>query len=81
MSDLNMTKRNYEWRSIPSVPKVEVTRDGEVRYARGKEQYDSRGSLIRPERFITYEDGHPMSIQMLIFKAFPDIPMRYVPTR
>lgn len=67
-----MPDRNYEWRSIPDVPDIEVTRDGDIKY-KGRERYDIPSVVAL--------DGTRMSIQMLIYKAFPDIPMRYTPTR
>lgn len=70
-------KRNYEFRSIPEVPYIEVSRDGDVRYQKGKEQYDRRGALIDPHLLIKKADGKVRPIQAFITKAFPDIPMRY----
>lgn len=70
-------KRNYEWRSIPEVPNLEVTRDGEVRYKKGKEKYDSKGALINPNRNIRDTEGNARYVQQIITKAFPDIPMRH----
>jgi hypothetical protein len=64
-------ERNYEWRSIPEVADIEVTRDGDIKF-KGRERYDI-GSVVDL-------DGTRMSIQMLISRAFPDIPMRFTPT-
>lgn len=72
--------RNYELRSIPEIPYIGVTRDGEVRYQKGREQYDSKGARYDPRRFVRNPDGTPISIQMFVHKAFPDIPMRVTPT-
>jgi hypothetical protein len=69
--------RNYEFRSISSVPYVETNRDGDLRFKKGKEQYRN-GKLRRPEEFIKNSKGEPMPVQWLIFKAFPDIPLRSV---
>lgn len=63
--------RNYEWRSIPEVPDIEVRRDGDIKF-KGVERYDITT--------VTDVHGTRMTIQMLISKAFPDIPMRYTPT-
>jgi hypothetical protein len=70
-------KRNYEWRSIPEVLFIEVTRDGDVRYQKGKEKYDSKGALIDPRQFTVDLLGSRKIIQQIITKAFPDIPMRH----
>jgi len=65
-------KRNYEFRTIPGVnPDIRVSRDGEVQ-VKGVTRYDVK---------ITAIDGTRMSTQMAIHKAFPDIPLRYAPTR
>lgn len=64
-----MSERNYERRSIPELPDYTVTRDGEVQY-KGRDKYDTGG-------VVTDINGTRMTIQMFIFKAFPDIPMRY----
>jgi hypothetical protein len=64
--------RNYEWRSIPEVPDIEVRRDGDIKF-KGKERYDITSVVML--------DGTRISVQMLISKAFPDIPMRFPPTR
>jgi hypothetical protein len=69
-------KRNYEWRSIPEVAYLEVTRDGEVRYQKGKEKYID-GALVNPQRYLRDARGNWKSIQQIITKAFPDIPMRH----
>jgi len=77
----NEKKRNYEWRGVPGFPRIQVTRDGEIRYQKGKERYTRDGALIRPEFGWRNPDGSAMSIQMMIHKAFPDIPMRWVPNQ
>lgn len=70
-------KHNYEFRSIPEVSNIEVSRDGDVRYQKGKERYTPKGALIDPSRDIRDTNGYPRSIQAIITKAFPDIPMRH----
>lgn len=72
--------RNYEFRTLPFVSYIEVSRDGELRYQKGKTQYRN-GMARRPEEFLKNEQGEPMTIQMMIHLAFPDIPMRITPTR
>jgi hypothetical protein len=67
-----MTERNYEWRSTPEVPDIEVRRDGDIKF-KGRERYDITS--------VTDIDGNRMSVQMLVWKTFPDIPMREKPTR
>jgi hypothetical protein len=71
-----MSKRNNEWRSIPEVAYIEVTRDGEVRYQKGQEQYVD-GMLTNPMRHLRDAQGNWKTVQQIITKAFPDIPMRY----
>lgn len=67
-----MTKRNYEFRSVPGVHSdIKVSRDGEVQ-VKGRTTYSMST--------ITAQDGTQMTIQMCIYKAFPDIPMRYTPS-
>ncbi|UTN92047.1 hypothetical protein SEA_DARBY_42 [Arthrobacter phage Darby] len=67
--------RNYEFRSIPGVSdNLKVSRDGDVQL-NGTVVYDP----IR--RHIRKNDGESISIQMAIHLAFPDIPMRHIPTR
>jgi hypothetical protein len=73
-----MMKRNTEFRTWKTCPYIEVNRDGEVRYQKGKEQYRG-GSLIRPEEFIKNSKNEPRPIQWMIFKAFPDIPLLSAP--
>lgn len=69
--------RNYEFRSIPGVAdSLKVSRDGEVQL-NGEVTHDSAFTL----RGIRQHDGTYISIQMAVFRAFPDIPMRYAPTR
>ena len=71
----NEKKRNYEFRSVPGVAKnLKVSRDGEVQI-NGKPFHEVNQKGIR-----THE-GTWISVQMAIHKAFPDIPMREVPTR
>lgn len=67
-------KRNHEWRSIPEVPDIEVNRDGELRVLNfnGHKRYNL-GTVVDIH-------GNRMTIQMMISKAFPDIPMRVTPT-
>lgn len=65
-------KRNYEWRSIREVPGLEVTRDGDLR-RNGTGNHVGGG-------VVTDVNGEHMTIQMMISKAFPDIPMRETPT-
>lgn len=67
---MTTAKHNYERRSIPEVPKMTVTRDGDLQY-KGRDTYD--GTVVDI-------NGNRMTIQMMIFKAFPDIPMRTTPT-
>ena len=69
--------RNYEFRSIPGVAKnLKVSRDGELQL-NGKHHHTNEIVL----RGIRKHDGTYISIQMAIHLSFPDIPMRYVPTR
>lgn len=70
-------KRNYEFRTWKTCPYIEVSRDGEVRYQKGKEHYQG-GKLIPAREFIKDSKGHRRPIQWMIFKTFPDIPMRHV---
>lgn len=65
-------KRNYERRSIPEVPDYTVTRDGDLQY-KGRDWYGSGGGVV------TDINGNRMTLQMFIYKAFPDIPMRETP--
>lgn len=70
-----MEERNYEFRSIPGVSdSIKVSRDGDVRI-NGRDRYDMSASGI-PKH-----DGTAISIQMAIHLAFPDIPMRHIPTK
>ena len=67
--------RNYEFRNIPGVSKsIKVSRDGDVEI-NGVSRYDMSASGI------SKSDGTKISVQMAIHLAFPDIPMRYTPTR
>ncbi|QFG09151.1 hypothetical protein PBI_SPORTO_43 [Arthrobacter phage Sporto] len=69
-----MSERNYEFRSIPGVSdSIKVSRDGDVQI-NGRDRYDMSASGI-PKH-----DGTAISIQMAIHLAFPDIPMRHIPT-
>lgn len=64
--------RNYEQRIIPDVdPSITVSRDGDIQ-VNGKDVYSHK---------ITKADGTVISTQMAIHLSFPDIPMRYTPTR
>lgn len=64
--------RNYEFRNVPGVGNdIKVSRDGGVQ-VNGRETYNMG--------VITAEDGTKMTIQRCIHMAFPDIPMRYVPS-
>jgi len=69
-----MTKeRNYEFRSVPGVAdSLKVSRDGDV-------QIDGKDYCNVNE--IRRHDGSYITIQMAIHLAFPDISMRYTPTR
>lgn len=69
----NLDQRNYEFRHVPGVAAdVTVSRDGGVK-VNGIEHYNMS--------MITALDGTRLTIQMCIHKAFPDIPMRTIPTR
>ncbi|ASM62321.1 hypothetical protein SEA_NIGHTMARE_45 [Arthrobacter phage Nightmare] len=69
--------RNYEFRVVPGVSDdVTVSRDGEMKI-NGKLIYDGR----ERSRKLQIQDGTKISIQMAIHLAFPDIPMRHIPTR
>jgi stage III sporulation protein SpoIIIAA len=64
--------RNYEFRNIPGVrSNIKVNRDGEVQID-GHPEYHNVS-------IITADDGTKMTLQMCIYKAFPDIPMRSIP--
>jgi hypothetical protein len=70
-------KRNYEFRGYKTCPHVLVSRDGEVKFKKGHEQYRG-GMLRRPEEFIQDAEGKRQPIQWMIWKTFPDIPLRHV---
>lgn len=69
---------NNEYRSWKTCPDVETNRDGDLRFKKGKERYQG-GTLRRPEDFVKNSKGERRPVQWLIFKAFPDIPLRYAP--
>lgn len=74
-----MEERNYEFRSLPYTQRIEVSRDGDLRYRAGMERWRN-GSLVPPQEWLIDMDGSRMSVQMMIHRAFPDIPMRHVPS-
>ena len=65
-------KHNTEQRSIAELPDYKVTRDGEV-FFKGVEVHPVPGVFKT-------KYGERMTLQMFIFKAFPDIPLRRIPT-
>lgn len=73
MSESNYNDgRNYEQRIIPGVDtNITVNRDGDVQVD-GKDANGLGG-------MITKLDGEKISIQMAVYLAFPDIPMRVTP--
>ena len=73
-----MAQRNTEFRTWKTCPYIEVNRDGEVRYRKGRERYEN-GKLIRPDEWIQDSQRNRRPVQWMIFKAFPDIPLRYAP--
>lgn len=65
-------ERNTEFRKIPGVaPKYRISRDGEFKVD---------GQISYSVGIVTALDGTRMTPQMCVYKAFPDIPMRYTPS-
>ena len=65
--------RNTEFRKLKEAnDRYAVSRDGEVKKD-GRIDYSIASIPLR--------DGTKISIQLFIHRAFPDIPMRYTPTR